>query len=261
VLAPIWNEKTETAKRVQGRMENVLDYAAARKWRDAANPARWRGHLDKLLPRPAKVRAVRHQPALDYRDLPAFMSELRALSSVSARALEFLILTACRTSEVLLADWSEIDLDAAVWTIPAERMKARAAHRVPLSPAALEALGALPRIDGHPFVFPGARHLRPLSNMALLQCMRGMGYGVNGTRGDAVPHGFRSSFRDWAGEVSSFPRDVCEMALAHVIESKTEAAYRRGDLFEKRRRMMADWADWCASRACVVTLQDRSARA
>jgi integrase len=258
ILQPIWHRKTETAKRVQGRIENILDFAAARKWRDPGNPARWRGHLDKLLASPNKVKAqrnggtARNQPALPYTDVSAFMVELRRLDSVSARALEFLILTATRTSEVLQAQWSEIDLDAAVWTVPAARMKARKEHRVPLAPAALDVLSSLPRIEGNPYVFPGARHGRPLSNMALLQVMRGMGYGVGGDRGDAVPHGFRSSFRDWAGEVSSFPHDVCEMALAHTIGNKAEKAYRRGDLFAKRRGMMEQWAAWCEKPATTI---------
>lgn len=247
VLQPIWVAKTETAKRVQGRMENVLDFAAARQWRDPLNPARWRGHLDKLLPRPSKVATKRHQPALPYADVPVFWQQLARLTSVSAHALRFLILTAARSSEVLLAEWSEIDEDAAIWTVPALRMKARREHRVPLSVPAVAILAALPRIEGHPYIFPGARHGRPLSSMALLQVMRGLGYGVGGARGDAVPHGFRSSFRDWAGEVSVFPRDVCEMALAHVIENKAEAAYRRGDLFDKRRAMMAAWGEWCTA--------------
>ena len=174
------------------------------------------------------------------------MAELRMMESVSARALEFLILTATRTSEVLGATWNEIDLAASVWTIPPGRMKARREHRVPLSEAAMDVLQRVPRVAGAGYIFPGARAGRPLSNMALLQLMRGMGHGVGGEKSDAVPHGFRSAFRDWAGEVSSFPRDVCEMALAHVIENKVEAAYRRGDLFEKRRAMMQAWADWCA---------------
>jgi integrase len=248
ILQPIWITKTETAKRVQGRMENVLDFAAARQWRDATNPARWRGHLDKLLPKPTKVKAVRPQPALPYSEISAFMIELRGLTSVSARALEFLILTACRTGEVLGAQWNEIDQTARVWTVPAVRMKTKREHRVPLSDAAIATLDAVPRVANSSYVFPGARQGRPLSNMALLQVMRGMGYGVGGDRGDAVPHGFRSSFRDWAGEVSSFPNHVCEMALAHVIGNKAEAAYRRGDLFEKRRTMMQQWADWCSGR-------------
>lgn len=245
VLKPIWTTKTETAKRVQGRLENVLDFAAARKWRDQSNPARWRGHLDKILPRPTQVKKVEHHPAMPYDELPAFMAELRGNGSISALALQWLILTCTRTSEALGAKWSEVDLDAAVWTIPADRMKAKQEHRVPLTEAALAILKALPRITGNDHLFPGARPARPLSNMALLQLMRGMGYGVNGDRGKYVPHGFRSTFRDWAGEVSTYPRDVCEMALAHVIENKVEAAYRRGDLFAKRRTMMQDWADWC----------------
>jgi len=244
VLTPIWSTKTETAKRVQGRIENVLDFAAARKWRDPINPARWRGHLDKLLPKPGKVAQVEHHPAMPYTELPGFMAELAGMDSVSALALRFLILTACRTGETLGATWSEVDQEAAVWTIPAARMKARREHRVPLSGGALAVLEALPRYVGNPHLFPGARHGKPLSNMALLQLMRGLGYGVGGARGAYVPHGFRSAFRDWAGEVSSFPRDVCEMALAHTIENKVEAAYRRGDLFDKRRRMMGEWADY-----------------
>lgn len=244
ILSPIWTTKTETAKRVQGRIENILDYAAAHKYRDPLNPARWRGHLDKLLPRPTRVKKVTHHPAMPHTEVPAFMAELSGNGSVSALALRFLILSATRTSEVLQAQWQEIDLEAAVWTVPAERMKARREHRVPLSDVTLSILEALPRIEGNPYLFPGARHGRPLSNMALLQLMRGMGYGVDGDRGDYVPHGFRSSFRDWSGEVSSFPRDVAEMALAHVIENKVEAAYRRGDLFAKRRKMMQEWADY-----------------
>jgi len=252
ILSSIWTTKTETAKRVQGRIENVLDYAAAHKYRDPLNPARWRGHLDKLLPKPSRVKKVSHHPAMPYAEVPGFMAELAARDSVSALALRFLILTACRTSEVLGAQWQEIDLEAAVWTVPAERMKARVQHRVPLSDAALDVLRALPRIGGNPFVFPGARHGRPLSNMALLQQMRGMGYGVGGHLGDYVPHGFRSSFRDWSGEVSTFPRDVAEMALAHVIENKVEAAYRRGDLFDKRRMMMQAWADYLGKTSADV---------
>lgn len=245
VLSAIWTTKTETAKRVQGRMENILDFAAARKWRDQNNPARWRGHLDKLLPKPSRVKAVTHHPAMTYSEVPAFMVELRANNCLSSLALQFLILTASRTGEVLQAQWTEIGLETSTWTIPATRMKAKQEHRVPLTDSALAILDALPRVAGNPYLFPGARDGRPLSNTALLQLMRGMGYGVGGNRGDYVPHGFRSSFRDWSGEVSSFPRDVAEMALAHAIENKVEAAYRRGDLFTKRRAMMQAWAEWC----------------
>lgn len=248
ILAPIWNSKTETAKRLQGRIENILDYAAAHKYRDQMNPARWRGHLDKLLPKPSRVKKVTHHPAMPYADVSDFMGELTANDSTSASALRLLVLTATRTSEVLQAQWDEIDLKAALWTIPADRTKTRQEHRVPLSDTAISILEALPRIEGNPYLFPGARQGRPLSNMALLQLMRGMGYGVGGSRGNYVPHGFRSSFRDWSGEVSNFPRDVAEMALAHVIENKVEAAYRRGDLFEKRRKMMQAWADYLRKR-------------
>ncbi|KAE8440091.1 tyrosine-type recombinase/integrase [Vreelandella piezotolerans] len=244
ILNPIWTSKTETAKRVQGRIENVLDYASAHKYRDEANPARWRGHLDKLLAKPSRVKRVSHHPAMPYDEVAAFMAELQGYTSISSKALQFLILTATRTSEVLRTEWPEIDLENTTWTIPAERMKARREHRVPLSTQAVSLLSDLPRVQGNPYVFPGARLGRPLSNMAMLQLMRGMGYGVGGKRGDYVPHGFRSSFRDWSGEVSSYPRDVAEMALAHTIENKVEAAYRRGDLFEKRRSMMQDWSDF-----------------
>ena len=244
ILNPIWTTKTETAKRLQGRIENILDYAAAHQYRDSLNPARWRGHLDKLLPKPARVKQVTHHPAMAHTEVPAFMAELCGHGSVAALALRFLILTATRTSEVLQAQWQEIDREAAVWTVPADRMKTRREHRVPLCDAALRTLEALPRIEGNPYLFPGARPGRPLSNQALLYQMHGMGYGVHSERGHYVPHGFRSSFRDWSGEVSSFPRDVAEMALAHVIENKVEAAYRRGDLFAKRRKMMQEWAEY-----------------
>jgi len=247
ILSPIWAQKTETAKRVQGRMENILDFAAAHKYRDALNPARWRGHLDKLLPKPSRVKKVVHHPAMPYPDTPALMLELAQKGSISAAALRFLILTATRTGEVLNAQWSEIDQKEAIWTIPAERMKSQREHRVPLSAQALGVLNKLPRVKSNPYVFPGSRHQRPLSSMAMLQLMRGMGFGANGKRGNYVPHGFRSSFRDWSGEVSPFPRDVAEMALAHVIENKVEAAYRRGDLFAKRRQMMQEWADYLDS--------------
>ena len=216
ILSPIWSTKTETAKRVQGRIENILDFAAAHKYRDSLNPARWRGHFDKLLPKPSQVKTVTHHPAMPYTEAPAFMTDLSQNGSVSAMALQFLILTATRTSETLQAQWTEIDLETAVWTLPATRMKTKREHRVPLSNAAMIILEIVPRINGNPYVFPGARNGKPLSNMALLQLMRGMGYGVGGTRGNYVPHGFRSSFRDWSGEVSSFPRDVAEMALAHA---------------------------------------------
>lgn len=252
-LSPIWTTRTETAKRLQGRVEAILDFAAARKWREPLNPARWRGHLDKLLPRPSRVRAPVHRPAMPYQEVPLFLAEIQLLPSVSSLALQFLILTATRSGEVLGARWAEVDLEAGVWSIPAARMKAKRPHNVPLTKAALALLESVPQVEGCPYVFPGAREGKPLSGMALLQCMRGKGYGVGGDRGDYVPHGFRSSFRDWAGEVSSFPRDVCEMALAHAVENKVEAAYRRGDLFDKRRAMMEQWAGWCTRKPATVT--------
>ncbi len=259
ILQPIWVSKTETAKRVQGRIENILDYAAVKGYRDALNPARWRGHLDKLLPSPRKVMQPQHHPAMPYDGVPAFMCELEANGSLSAKALRLLILTATRTSETLGATWQEIDLEAAIWTIPASRMKAKRVHRVPLSGPAVALLEGLPRVYGNPYLFPGQRRGKPLSNMALLQLMRGMGYGVQGDRGDYVPHGFRSSFRDWAGEVSHYPNIVCEMALAHTVGNAVEAAYRRGDLLAKRANMMADWAEWCAKRPADVVPLVRTA--
>lgn len=259
VLAPIWQVKTETAKRVQGRMENILDFAAAMQWRDPNNPARWRGHLDKLLAQPTKIRVARHHPAMPFSEVAGFMRELESVDGVAALALRFMILSATRTGETLNATWPEIDLEAAIWTIPAPRMKGRREHRVPLSDVAMTVLNTLPRIDGESWIFPGGRSGRPLSTMSLLMTMRRLGYGVNGTRGDYVPHGFRSSFRDWCGEVSTFPTNLAEAALAHVLGDKTEAAYARGDLFVKRRRLMAEWAGWCTRPAAdVVDLAERA---
>ncbi|MFE8032272.1 tyrosine-type recombinase/integrase [Thiohalocapsa marina] len=257
-IKPIWLTKSETAKRVQGRIENILDYAAAHHWRDPVNPARWRGHLDKLLPSAAKVKRVEHHPAMPYTDVPTFMRELEGVDGVAALALRYLVLTACRTSEVLNARWSEVDLDSAVWTIPGTRMKAKREHRVPLTEAALAILRAVPRVQGEQWLFPGAKSGRPLSSMSLLMAMRRLGYGVNGERGAYVPHGFRSSFRDWCGEVTAYPREVAEAALAHVNPNKVEAAYQRSDLFAKRRKLMDDWSTWCGrSPAGVVSLDDR----
>jgi integrase len=237
ILKPIWAAKTETASRLRGRIEHVLDWAAAHGQRDGLNPARWKGHLDKLLPRPSKIARVNHHTALPLVELGPFMKRLREAKSISARALEFLILTAARSGEARGATWAEIDLKAAVWTVPPDRMKARRQHRVPLSPPALALLEALPRFAGTNVVFPAPRG-GALSDMALTAVLRRM-------KVDAVPHGFRSTFRDWASECTNYPRDAAEMALAHAIGDKVEAAYRRGDLFDKRRRMMADWAIFC----------------
>lgn len=238
VLEPIWRDKTETASRLRSRMELVLDWATARGYREGLNPARWRGHLDKLLPKPGKVSRVEHHPALPVTQLGEFMQRLRAVDGAGARALEFTILTAARSGEVRGATWDEIDLKAATWIVPAERMKAGKEHRVPLSPAAVKLLKAQPRMAETNLVFPAPRGGQ-LSDMTMTAVMRRMDV-------PAVPHGFRSTFRDWASERTSYPHEMAEMALAHTIGDKVEAAYRRGDLFEKRRRMMADWAAFCA---------------
>jgi integrase len=237
VLEPIWKKTPETASRIRGRIESVLDWAKVREYRDGENPARWRGHLDKALSRRSRVKAVKHHAALPYSEMPVFMAELRAKEGASPRALEFTIITAARTGETVGARWPEIDLSAKLWTIPGERMKSGREHRVPLSDRALHVLAGLPR-DGE-FLFPGAKADRPLSNMAMLELVRGM-RGMGST-----VHGFRSTFRDWCGEMTAYPNEMCEIALAHTVSDKTEAAYRRGDMMEKRRRLMADWAAYC----------------
>lgn len=234
VLEPIWRSKTETASRLRGRLELVLDWATARGFRDGLNPARWRGHLDKLLPRPSKVATSTHHIALPLSEIGAFMQLLRAAEGMGARALEFAILTAARSGEVRGAVWGEIDLDNATWAIPGARMKAGKDHRVPLSAEAVDLLRKLPRMANTDLVFPAPRSGK-LSDMTLTAVLRRMDVA-------AVPHGFRSTFRDWASERTNYPNELAEMALAHAIGDKVEAAYRRGDMFEKRRRMMSDWA-------------------
>lgn len=238
VLKPIWLTKNETASRVRARVEQVLDWATTHGYREGLNPARWKGHLDNLLPAPNKVAKVEHHAALPVAEVGAFMARLRAAEGMGARALEFAILTAARSGEVRGATWAEIDMDAAVWTVPAERMKMGKEHRVPLSAPALELLRALPRTEEAKLVFPAPRG-GMLSDMTLSAVLRRMDV-------PAVPHGFRSTFRDWCSERTNFPRDAAEMALAHAIGDKVEAAYRRGDLFAKRRRMMVEWAAFCA---------------
>jgi len=243
ILAPIWRTKPETATRVRARVEAVLDYSKVHGWRAGDNPAQWRGHLSQLLPARGKVSKVRHHPALHWRETGAFMVELRQQGGNAARALELAVLTAGRTAEVIGATWAEIDLAAGVWTVPAERMKASREHRVPLSGPAHRLLGrmASERVSDAPgaHVFPGAREGAALSNMALIMVLRRMG------RTDITPHGFRSSFRDWVREATAYPAEVAEAALAHTIADKTVAAYARGDLIEKRRRLMDEWADFC----------------
>lgn len=249
ILQPIWQTKTETANRVRNRIELVLDAAKARGLRDGENPARLRGHLDKLLPRLAKIQTVKHHPALPFTELPAFMLLLKAAEGMASKAMQMTILTACRTSEVLEAKWCEIDLEASTWTIPPERMKARKEHRVPLAAPLVELLENLPRIEGNPYLFPGMNRGRPLSNMAMLNTLKRMG------RGDLTMHGFRSTFRDWAADCTHYPREVCEMALAHTVATGSEGAYWRGDIFDKRRALMADWAAYAMTQPATNVIQ------
>lgn len=235
-LEPIWSTKNETASRLRGRIESVLDWATVRKYRSGENPARWKGHLDKVLPAPSKIQKVEHHPAIPVGDMPAFMRELHTRAGFAERALEFLILTAARSGEVRGASWTEIDLTQAIWTIPAGRMKAGAEHRVPLSIEAIKLLKELPRLAGPELLFPGTKG-QVLSDMTMTAVMRRM-------KAETVPHGFRSTFRDWAGEKTNFPRELAEQALAHTLQNKVEAAYRRGDALEKRRQMMQEWANF-----------------
>ncbi len=236
VLLPIWREKTETAKRLRGRIESVLDWATFNKFRQGENPARWKGHLEHSLARPSKVAKVVHHAALPYQEIGSFMADLRQRHGVGPRAVEFLILTATRSGEVRGATWSEIDLDQKIWTIPAARMKMEREHRVALSDVAIELLGSLPHLDGCEYIFPGARQTRPMSDMTLTAVLRRMG------RDNITVHGFRSTFRDWSAEATNFPHELAEMALAHSVSNKVEAAYRRGDMLEKRFAMMNAWA-------------------
>jgi integrase len=237
ILEPIWKAKPETASRVRGRIETILDAAKARGYREGENPARWRGHIAQILP--ARSRLTRgHHKAMSYEVVPAFLAELRLRSAMAALALEFVILTAARTGEVLGATWDEVDFEKAVWTVPGRRMKAGKEHRVPLSPRAVEILEKTKPL-GKDRLFPAEKR-GTLSAMAMTMLLRRM-------KLDCTVHGFRSAFRDWAAESTGYPHEVCEMALAHVIANKAEAAYRRGDLFEKRRRLMMDWADYCSN--------------
>ncbi|SBW04857.1 Integrase family protein (fragment) [uncultured Alphaproteobacteria bacterium] len=243
VLEPIWPTIPKTAKDVQNRIETILDWATVRGYRPADNPARWKGCLDKLFLPPSKVKKEKHHAALAYADVGAFMNVLRQRKEGSARALEFTILTAARTSEALNARWEEFDLDAKVWNIPGERMKGRKDHRIPLSKAAMTVLTKMAEVRQGAFVFPGERKERPFSNMAFLQLLRRIG------RADITTHGFRSTFKDWASEQTDFPNEVTEMALAHSIPSKVEAAYRRGDLLDKRQELMEAWGAFCSAPA------------
>lgn len=259
VLEPIWRERTETASRVRGRIEAVLDYARARNWRSGENPARWKGHIKNLLPARGRVRAVEHHPALPWPDIGAFMMALRAQDGIGAKALEFAILTGARSAEVRGARWTEIDLASGIWTVPGSRMKAGREHRVPLSEPALAILRTMAPLRASPdaLIFPG-RKSQPLSDMSLIAVLRRMG------RSDWTVHGFRSSFRDWAGQTTAYPREVIEMALAHRLGDVVEQSYARGDLFQKRRRLMEDWSVFCgrpapAAGEVVVHLRERVA--
>ncbi len=243
ILEPIWSTKTETARRLRGRIEAVLDFAAANGWRTGDNPARWRGHLQVIMAPHRKVATVTNHPALPYTEIGAFVAELRTLTGTAPLALEFLILTATRTSEATGARWSEIDMAKAVWTIPALRIKAGKEHRIPLSPRALEILHEAAKTKTNEFVFPGAKRGKSLSNGAFLAVLERM------SRSSITAHGFRSTFRDWAAERTNYPREIAEKALAHALKDKTEAAYQRGDLLAKRARMMVDWAKHCATAA------------
>lgn len=237
ILEPIWSTKSETAGRVRGRIEVILDWAKVRGFRTGDNPARWRGHLDKLFPAQSRVRKVKHHAALPYTELPAFMTVLRDENGVAARALEFLILTAARTSEVLEMPPEEINQD--IWIVDETRMKAGREHRVPLCPRALDIIVEMKRLHVGPYVFPGLKLNKPLSNMALLVLLERMG------RSDLTAHGFRSTFKDWVSECTDYSGQLSEMALAHSVEDKVEAAYRRGDLFNKRTALMRDWSSFC----------------
>jgi integrase len=249
VLNPIWLTKAETASRCRGRIESILDFASSAGLRSAANCARWKGHLQNLLPRRSSVASARvvHYAALPYDEMQDFMTTLRSRDGVAPAALEFLVLTASRTGEVLGARWSEIDFKARTWAVPPDRMKSRREHRVPLSEAALAVLERMQKDRRGDYVFPGQSPGRPLSNMALLMLLRKLG------RGDLTAHGFRSTFRDWAAEKTNYPSEVAEMALAHVVGDKVEAAYRRGDMFEKRRSLADAWARFCAGSGATIT--------
>jgi integrase len=238
ILKPMWTTKTETATRVRSRIEQVLDAARAEKLRTGENPARWRGHLALLLPKPRKVTPVVHHPALPFAAMPLLMARLRERMGISALCLEWVILTACRSGEALGARWDEVDLDRGVWTIPASRMKANREHRVPLSFDAMVLLTRADDVRQNEYIFPGVRDGRPMSNMALNMLLRELHPGI-------TVHGFRSSFRDWAAERTTYPNEMAEMALAHTIGNAAEAAYRRGDMVERRRAMMDEWAEWC----------------
>lgn len=243
VLQPIWESKTETASRIRGRIECILDWARVMKYRTGDNPARWKGHLDHLLPKRSRVASIVHHPALPIDETPDFIQIVRREETVVARAFEFCILNATRTGETLGMRWSEYDEKAELWTVPGTRMKAGRDHRIPLAKRSQTILAEMKQVRSSDFVFPGGVRERPLSSMAFLMLLRRLG------RNDITAHGFRSTFRDWAAERTDVPNEVVEMALAHTISNKVEAAYRRGDLFDKRRQLADAWAAFCAGTA------------
>jgi integrase len=238
-LRAIWHAKPETASRLRGRIERILDYARVSEYRKGENPARWKGHLDKLLQPRTKLQKVRHHPALPYREIGSFMQALQEREGVAAAALQFTILTAARTNEVIGARFDEVDFAAKEWVIPGQRMKSGKPHRVPLSPPALHIIETMKEVSSGPHIFARASRETAISNMAMLQLLKRIG------RSDLTVHGFRSSFRDWVAEQTPFPSFVAEAALAHAIAGKVEAAYRRGELMQKRRKLMEAWASYC----------------
>ena len=245
VLKPIWQAKPETASRLRGRIERVLDYAAAHGWRSGANPARWRGHLKAILPAPIKLKRGHHR-ALPFEEVPAFMAQLRSAEGIGARALEYVILTAARSSEGARMEWPELDQPRAVWRVPAERMKRGKAHLVPLSGRAVAILAEM-KVFGGRYVFPGLKRGKPVSDGTMTAVLRRL-------KVPATVHGFRSSFRDWAGDATSYPRELAEHALAHAIGDEAEQAYRRGSAVQRRREMMEAWAAFCEGQSNVVVL-------
>ena len=243
ILDPIWKTKTETAKRLRGRIERILDWATVQGFRQGDNPARWKGHLSELLAAPTTLMKVKHMPSMPYAEIPSFIEKLEEIGSIGSKALRYLILTATRSSEVRLAQWDEIDMSKGVWTIPDERMKANKEHTIPLCNEALSILNSLPRMVDNPYIFTGIKSGRPISDMTLTKILRDQGIKK------ITVHGFRSSFRDWAGEQTNYPRNVIEFCLAHKLKDKVEAAYHRSNLLEKRRPLMEQWAKHCFSPA------------
>ncbi|MGX5845495.1 tyrosine-type recombinase/integrase [Mesorhizobium sp. PL10] len=255
VLKPVWSAKPETASRLRGRIERVLSFAKMRGWRSGENPAMWRGHLDAILPKPEELKRRGHHRAMAYGSVPAFMQRLREASGMDAKVLEFTVLTAARSGETVNAAWDEIDFERQVWTVPASRMKAGRRHEVPLSPRAVALLRSLPKRNDNPYVFPGLRKGRPISAAAMEMLLRRWKL-----KDQTTIHGFRSCFRDWAGDCTNFPREVAEAALAHVVGDKSEQAYRRGTALERRRKLMTAWADFLAKgddKGKLISLAER----